>query len=166
MPSTVMPVNIKVPETITGRWSLLAIDPGASTGIARFIYIPGNRLQVVTRTVLWPADAAMVLRDYVRGADVTALELYHLFPFKSAAQAWVTPPSALVQGFIEGLCTIGDRPLFLYQPAQTKSISDDFLGKYIPLLPTGKKHKHERDAIRVGVLWMLKNWSYNDQASG
>jgi hypothetical protein len=152
-------VKIKPITGLYGDWGLLAVDPGVSIGTAFFYLGAQSQMLVRTETLLWP-EQIEELASLISRANFGAVEIYHIFPHKAKAQFWVQPPAALVQGYMMGKFGEEDalHELALYQPSQTKSITDDFIRKHVPNLKLTHNNRHETDAVRVGLHWIIDNW--------
>ena len=164
----VLPVEF--PGGTHGRWcsnvpAILAIDPGKTTGWARYPLYPDARVLPLVGEWCSAPDltgqlctiAAELLKFpapyYLR---VVVVEDFRLHPWKAAALSWSDMPAPQVIGYVKVLCaTQNVSPLVMQQPSAKAAVPNALL-KRLGWYACTRGKPHARDALRHLVYYIMK----------
>lgn len=139
--------------------TILALDPGETTGWAVFTVVNGNvQLDAAGQISTWPMENAVTNFNYLYDTfiiDHTVHELYAVYEWKAQDHSWSQVPTLRVIGCLETICILKDQ---VYS-SQTAQIAKNFCtdeklkgwGLWIP------GQRHARDAIRHACYWLAFN---------
>ncbi len=143
------PGDWRVPKT------LVALDPGETTGWASFNYgtlekqgelkietFPDTRIDGIN---IWN-----FLDTW--NPDVVVIEGYRIYAQKAAVHTWSALYTPKLIGYIEGICQFRGFPYYIQMASTKQFCSDSKLkswGYY------SEKSRHSRDAVRHGCYWLL-----------
>lgn len=137
------------------RYSLLALDPGLTTGWALFKYgTPYVCGQSNTREVASMCERIESLTDLIPDSDrLLVVEDYFIYPSKAKDHIYSTVPVARLIGCIETIAYQRYIRVVFQSASSAKGlVSDDRLLRhdlYVPGMP------HAMDAIRHGLYYVL-----------
>ncbi len=128
--------------------TLLAIDPGDTTGLALFNLDTGDGIEL---KVVKTKDALYEYLSEIR-PDKIVCEDFELFPWKSKEQSWSNFSTVRVIGAIEYYCYLTQTPLTL-QKASIKPIAYKWAG-----MTKASNHavSHDQDAYVHGVYFLQR----------
>lgn len=137
---------------------LIAIDPGATSGVAIGQYL-GSRMFIVSEVyeLIWSQrfEIKKVIRTLAPRIPYIIVEEYRIFPDKAIEQAWSKVPSAQMIGIIEAVaddCHLLHN-VFYQKPSQISNTR--VLDRDEPLTRSARDHK--RDAYKHLRYFVLMN---------
>lgn len=135
---------------MTGKYSYLALDPGETTGYAKFDQ--EGILQEFGQFT--QAEQAKWLNDHVPTELLGVIvEDYKNYAWQKQKR-WSRNQTSKNIGAIEMICELRGVPYFL-QPAHVKSIGYKYAG--LGEAPTNHSISHQYDAIAHGTYWLRVN---------
>lgn len=151
-----VPVKLPPPAQIEQTLPCVAIDPGKAIGIAYFEQATPE-LMGATRTLHFDSPGVTELANLLSSAQTVVLETFELFPWKAGSMPFDPLPAVQVLGYVKITCMLAKLPLKMQTPAQAKSITDTELKRLVgpANYPAGNKRRHERDALRHLMLWLI-----------
>jgi hypothetical protein len=135
--------------------SLICLDPGETTGYARF---EGSKLvavdQIDTRSLI---DGVQTIAGRIarQKPSLVIIENYLVYAHKSREHSWQALHTPQFIGMLKLACWQAQVPIFLQMAGTAKGFADDE-----KLIDWGMYHKgkrHARDAIRHGIYYILFN---------
>lgn len=137
--------------------TLLALDPGETTGWARFSATPEQLvLEEFGQAKTWPIDQSVSGVTELLGRHaptVVVMESYRVYEWKTDDHSWSSVPTLQLIGCIKTLSIQRNTPFYEQTAQIAKNFCTDERLKTWGMYPKGLRHA--RDAIRHGIYYLL-----------
>lgn len=133
--------------------SLLALDPGETTGVA--IFQQGKLIETSQESTKEIKSALITIAPILNrdGFDAIVIEEYRIYSWKAKDHAWSDLHTSRLIGAVELMCAMHNLPLFKQSAQIAKQFCTDKKLKEWGYWQRGQVHA--RDAIRHGCYYIL-----------